>query len=250
VPHFTTLHKAADRLLRKRSANQLLDATLRQARRANLPRRKRCLAAIDSSGFEAHHTSHYIVRRRSAGQKHWKKMTYRRYPKMAVVADCHTYLILAVVPERGPSPDTPHLIRAVEEARDRRRLATLLGDAGYDGEWVHEFLREFLCIRSSIPPNAGRPTNKLPTKPWRRLMATRFDKATYGQRWQVETVFSMIKRRVGSVVGARSHHRQMRALMLKAIAHNVLILKRAIEIFYRARPNRFGRSLLASCPHR
>jgi len=234
VPHFSTLHKAADRLLLKRPANKLLDATLLEARRAKLPRRKRCLAAIDSSGFEAHHTSHYFVRRRAQGLKQRKRMTYRRFPKMGIVVDCHTHLILAAVTQRGPSPDTPHLVQAVEEACGRRRLAILLADAGYDAEWVHEFLREWLAIRSVIPPKAGRPTTKLPTGPWRRLMATRFDKPTYGQRWQVETVFSMIKRRLGATVGARSHHRQMRALMLKAIAHNVLIIKRTIKLFYRA----------------
>lgn len=205
VPHFSTLHKAADRLLLKQPANHLLDATLVQARRTCLSQHKRCLAAIDSSGFEAHHTSHYFVRRRAQGQKRRKRMTYRRFPKMAIIADCRTHLILAVVPERGPSPDTPHLVRAVEEARDRRRFAVLLADAGYDAEWVHEFLREWLSIRSVIPPGAGRPTTKLPAGPWRRLMATRFDKPTYGQRWQVETVFSMIKRRLGAILGARSH---------------------------------------------
>ena len=65
-------------------------------------------------------------------------------------------------------------------------------------------------------------------------MATRFDKSTYGQRWQVETVISMIKRRLGAALGARSYWRQMRALMLKAISHNILIIKRISELFYRA----------------
>ena len=46
----------------------------------------------------------------------------------------------------------------------------------------------------------------------------------YGQRWQVKTVFSMIKRRLGETLSARSYHRENRALLLKAIAHNVLIL--------------------------
>lgn len=46
----------------------------------------------------------------------------------------------------------------------------------------------------------------------------------YGQRWQVETVMSMIKRRLGESLSARSYRRQSRAMLLKAIAHNVLIL--------------------------
>jgi transposase len=227
VPHFTTLHKAADRLLRKLSANKLLDATLTQAKHAKLPRSKRCLAAIDGSGFESHHTSHYFVRRRAQGQKYGKKMTYRRFPKIGIVVDCANHLILAAVPGLGPGPDILHLVRAVGEAHHRRRIATLLGDAGYDAEWVHEFLREWLSIRSVIPPRAGRPTTKLPTAPWRLLMAKYFDKTTYGQRWQSETVFSMMKRRLSPILGACSYRRQVRALMLKAISHNILIIRRA-----------------------
>jgi len=65
-------------------------------------------------------------------------------------------------------------------------------------------------------------------------MKQRFDKPTYGRRWQAETVFSMIKRRLGSALGARSYWPWVRALTLKAITHNILIVLRAIEVFYRA----------------
>lgn len=56
----------------------------------------------------------------------------------------------------------------------------------------------------------------------------------YGQRWQVETVISMLKRRLGECVNARSERRQRRAMLLKAITHNILILFDN-EFFYRAR---------------
>ena len=47
---------------------------------------------------------------------------------------------------------------------------------------------------------------------------------SYGQRWQAETTISMIKRRLGSAASARSYWSQCRALMLEAVAHNILIL--------------------------
>ena len=112
-----------------------------------------------------------------------------------------------MVTGRGPTPDHPHLIEAMLDAAARRRIDTLLADAGYDGEWVHEFLRDELDIRSIIPPTIGRPTAKLPQGRYRRLMARYFERPPearrYGQRWQVETVFSMIKRRLGETVSAR-----------------------------------------------
>ena len=36
-------------------------------------------------------------------------------------------------------------------------------------------------------------------------MRTDFNKEIYGQRWQVETVFSMIKRNYGSALRARNY---------------------------------------------
>jgi len=234
VPHFTTLQKAANRLLRSKTSNRLLDATLQRARHAGMGFRAGLCAAIDGSGFEAHHVSHYFVRRRAKGGESWQKTTYRRFPKAGIVVDCATHLILSAVPGRGPSPDYKHFLRAVRQAHDRQRLGTLIADAGYDAEWAHEYLRIHLGIRSLIRPGAGRPTHRLPTSYWRRLMASRFDHARYGQRWQVETVFSMIKRRQGSTVNARRCWTQSYALLLKALTHNILILKRPPQVFYRA----------------
>ena len=140
-------------------------------------------------------------------------MTYRRYPKLALIVDCRSHLILAAVPGRGPSPDYPHVIEALLAARERRRIEAVLADAGYDAEWVHEFARAELDMRSLIPPLAGRPTTTAPTGRYRRAMWHYFrwpkSRRRYGQRWQVETVFSMIKRRLGECVNARSDRRPL-----------------------------------------
>ena len=199
------------------------------------------LAAIDGTGFEAHHTSRYFVRRRAKGRQTVQLTTYRRWPKVGLVCDCDSHLILAAVPGRGPSPDHPHVVEVMRAAVRRRPIDTLLADAGYDGEWVHVFLRNELHIRSIIPPKIGRPTAKPPSGYNRRMMRRYFERPRelrrYGQRWQVETVMSMIKRRLGETLSARSYRRQCRAMLLKVIAHNVLILL-PTELFYRAFPAR------------
>ncbi len=195
------------------------------------------LAAIDGTGFEAHHTSHYFVRRRAKGLQTVQSTTYRRWPKVGLVCDCDSHLILAAVPGRGPSPDHPHVVDIMRAAVRRRSIETLLADAGYDGECVHEFLRNELGITSIIPPSICLPTTKPPSGFYRRLMRSYFERprelCRYGQRWQVETVMSMIKRRLGETLSARSYRRQCRAMLLKVIAHNVLILL-PTELFYRA----------------
>jgi hypothetical protein len=234
VPHFTTIQKAGWRLLRNAPAQGLLDQTLRFAR----PRRKRTgrrssvkRAALDASGFEAQHVSHYFVKRRAKGGSSWQSTTYKRFPKLAVLCDCDTHLILAAVPGRGPSPDITHFRPAVRQALTRRRLETLYADAGYDAEWVHEEARGKLGVRTVVPPRIGRPTDKAPAGRWRKVMSERIHLTNYGQRWQDETVFSMIKRRQGSAVNARTYWSQCRTLMLKAITHNVLILYAPIQLY-------------------
>ena len=57
-----------------------------------------------------------------------------------------------------------------------------------------------------------------------REMRLRFDKKAYGQRWQAETVFSMIKRNFGSALRARSYWAQRREMMLLVLTHNIAII--------------------------
>jgi hypothetical protein len=226
TPHFTTVQKASRRLLRNANVQRLLNATVARARprsrRKRRPRVRR--AALDSSGFEAHHVSHYFVRRRAKGGKHWQTTTYKRFPKLAALCDCSCHVVLSAVAGRGPGPDITHFEPALLGALGRVRLETLYADPGYDAEWVHVVGREMLGVRTVIPPRIGRPTDKPPSGEYRRLMSQRIHLTCYGQRWQDETVFSMIKRRLGPAVNAHTYWSQCRGLMLKVLAHNILIL--------------------------
>lgn len=68
-------------------------------------------------------------------------------------------------------------------------------------------------------------------------MKQRFNKRKYGQRWQTETVNSMIKRRLGSALRARGYWSQCREIVLRATTHNVMIVI-LVRVFYRAIPIR------------
>lgn len=233
VPHFTTFQKAARRLLINRCAQAYLDKTIRLAQvQGRLPR---CvsLAALDGTGLETRHASNYYVKRRANTGKYWQRTTYQRFPKAGILCDTHTHLILSVVPERGPGPDGPHFERALVEALHRVTIETLAADAGYDGEHHHRFAREQKGVRSLIPPLIGRPTKKPPSGYWRRQMKSRLHLTRYSQRWQAETVNSMLKRLLGSALRARRYWSQHREIFLRAITLNIMILRRRKD-FYRA----------------
>lgn len=109
---------------------------------------------------------------------------------------------------------------------ERIGIETLLADAGYDSERAHVLVREEMGGKSVIPPWRGRPTMKGPKGHWRRRMANRFPKKRYGQRWQVESLFSQDKRRFGSQLSASSVFGQFGELCLRVLAHNIAILLR------------------------
>ncbi len=108
-------------------------------------------------------------------------------------------------------------------------MKVVAADAGYDSEANHRIARLDMGVRTIIRPGAGRPTAKPPPTRFRRLMRQRFDrkadKATYGQRWQVETVNSMIKRNLGSALRATTAKRRSRELLLRCIVHNIMVLE-------------------------
>jgi hypothetical protein len=233
VPHFTTFQKAADRLLKAKPGRAMFDAVLDRALRGKVRKRRVPLAAVDGTGMESRHVSRYYVKRRARSGSGTQETTYSKYPKVVLVTDCGTHLVLAAVPGRGPGSDLMQFKAALKDAAARARIGTLLADADYDAEWVHEHARDDYGIRTVIPAERGRPSDKPPAGRWRRWMRRRLDKKKYGQRWQTETANSMIKRRLGSVLRARSYWSQCREIILRVITHNVMIVVR-IRVFYRA----------------
>ena len=241
VPHFTTFQKASQRLLTSRRVRRLLGRTIRIAVKRRRVRRRVALAAVDGTGLESHHASTYYVRRRAAGGKTWQKTTYVRFPKAGILCDCRSHMILAVVPGRGPKPDIQHFRAALDQALEIAPIDALAADAGYDGEGTHVYARQQRGVRTLIPPLAGRPTKKLPKGYWRRKMAACLKHSRYGQRWQVETVMSMLKRLLGAALRARHYWSQCREILLRSLTLNIMILW-WIRVFYRAAASPFRRT--------
>lgn len=224
APHFTTYHKAAKRLLRARRAKRALRATVRLAVASHVVRPTVSLAAMDGTGLESHHASAYYVRRKAKGGKTEQKTTYARYPKMGLVCDCESHFVLAVAPGQGPGPDILHFRTALNQALDNVPIDAMAADAGYDSEATHQYARQRKGVRTLIPATIGRRTAKPPRGYWRRHMKSRLHLTRYGQRWQVETVNSMLKRLLGCELRARSYWSRCREMILMAITLNIMIL--------------------------
>ena len=223
VPHYTTLQKASRRLLNAPYAKRLFQGTVRRF----LGRRKRLkLAAMDSTGMDYGRRSAYYVRRRQAGQSKAKRVYYSHFAKLEASFDCKSHLILAAKMGRGPRPDVDCFRPLLDATLETSRPKSMLADASYDSEGNHQHARVTRKVRSFMPATHGRPTNKPLTGRFRRLMKKRLNKdyGHYGQRWQAESGFSMIKRCVADTVQGRSQWSQRRELWLIVITYNILLL--------------------------
>jgi hypothetical protein len=230
TPHFTTFQKAASRLLSLPSMELLLDRLIVKATEEKVIGDEVKKAALDGTGLESRHTSAYFINRMNAFKRVEQDVTYRKYPSLGMVSDCKSHLVLSAVTGHGPKPDITHFHSAVTAAARRVKIDTLLADKGYDAEWAHELCRNQLKIRSIIPAkNSGRKPRlgkrkKKPVGRYRRLMTFHFPKKLYAQRWQAETLNSMIKRRLGAALRARTSWTQRKELGLRVITHNAMII--------------------------
>ena len=215
IPTHNALWYANQRLLKNAGTHALLDATMELGKPAGEQ------SSIDSTGLESSHQSRYYVKRRG------KDLEYRTYPKMSVVVDNKTHLLLSAVADEGPKPDQVEFRQAVTEAYERAPFRELLADAAYDSEANHRFLREELGVGSVIParyPHTNTDPQQRPRTPYRRKMREEFPKERYGQRWQVESAISQFKRRLGSSLSARSASARAGQIMLMVLTFNLMLI--------------------------
>ena len=236
VPHYTTLQKASRRLLQLPHVRKLLKGTVRRIlkRRRNVP-----YGAGDSSGFDAHHASRYYIHRRDVNKsdenRPKKRVAYRKYGKLMLIVCCRSHAILGMVASEGPTPDIDQLDGVLAELAPGVRVRHMVLDAGFDSAHNHRLLREDHGILSTIPPEHGRPPkdpSTLPADKYRRRMKTHFNLRAYRRRPQAETVFSMLKRNLGSALRGRTYHSRRRDMILRSLTHNIALA--LLWVFYRA----------------
>ena len=182
--------------------------------------------AIDSTGFESsHRSSHYAWRR-------GRRYRMRKWPKMTLVCHTASHLVASARLSVGPSQDAPLLEEAMVKAAWNLEIDRMLADGGYDAEYNHRMVREGLGVRSTVIHlnRRGRgPGRQIRRRKWaktkyRRQMYRRFHKRVYGQRWQIESVISRIKRRLGSALRGTTQDARERDGGMKILTHNLMLL--------------------------
>jgi hypothetical protein len=206
VPDHSTFWWFARRWLSAELVASALAETVRRVKRDG----QRCQVALDSTGLWLSHTSRYFEWRakRERGQRGWLKWALAMWvgPQM----------LLAQRVRPGPAGDFPDLVPLATDASAVMAFDEVIADAGYDSEANHRFCRETFGVHSLIPAKKRRSIKVIATTPYRQEMHRLLNdpgdaasKCAYRQRWKVETVMSVAKRRWGEAlsVATRDHRR-------------------------------------------
>jgi hypothetical protein len=207
VPDFSTLWRFTQRWLNADQLGRLLAALLH---RLALPP---VSVAVDSTGLDPGRTSTYFVARRR--QRHRRK----RYVKLSLSVVVSRLVAASVVADWGPCNDKTELPQLWAETQQRLAVRELYADAGYDAEWVHQWCRDGVGIRSWIPPAVHRADGTAGGY-WRSRMAQGLP-PRYGRRWAAESYMSGMKRVTGPWLRARHPGRQLVEGLLKAVAYSI-----------------------------
>jgi hypothetical protein len=157
---------------------------------------------------------------------------YRRWTKLTIVADNGTHLIPAANVSLGPSNDSPLLPNAVRQAKEHVDIKQLLADAGFDSETNHYICRKELDIPSTVIPlnNRNRKCNVVKGR-YRNQMSRRFPKQVFGNRWQIESVFSRFKRKLGYALRAITEQSRATECLVRVMTYNLMILLLTCKMF-------------------
>jgi hypothetical protein len=243
TPDHNTLWRAFQQWVKPGRINRMLDQMAIWAKQRGMIQGRLKPVALDSTMFESRHVSRHFEKRQkqTARQTREKpandeanrrrRSTVKRLPKLSLAVASASHLIVALRATTGTRGDQPSFGPLLNDACRRARFRIAVADSGFDSEANHRVARLDLGVRSIIPPHVGRPTRKPASTQFRRLMQQRFsrkaDQKFYGQRWQVETVNSMIKRNLGSALRACTARRRSRELFLRVVTHNLMILTNA-----------------------
>lgn len=213
VPDYTTLYRFLRRL-DESTLQRVLEETLQllpSGREANGP-----TVAVDGTGLMPCAVSTFFVKRQ---RDHGAGYPWRHWVKWLLAVDVQTQMVLAQQARQGPYNDCANLRPLLDAAAHGQPVALVLADAEFDSERNHQHIRQVHGADSIIPAKRGKPSWKI--KGVRAEMRANFPAATYAQRNLVETVISVVKRKLSARAPGRSLATQRRQALLLGVAYNI-----------------------------
>jgi transposase len=187
--------------------------------------------SIDSSGFGSYQYERWMRTRFSGSKKGW-----RNYLKGHIVIGTRTNIICACECTYGNYSDVKQAPELIKRVGDNFNMKEFSGDKAYSAMRIHQLLESFNAIPYIVFKDNSNPKEHKSPRIW-YLMYNYFKNHTeqfmkhYHKRSNVETVFSMVKMRLGEFLKSKTYVAQRNELLMKFICHNICCLVQ--EIFER-----------------
>lgn len=213
VPDYTTLYRFVRRV-DDELINEVLSATAQRVSGSEIESEKSTVA-VDGTGLEATSVSRFFVNRQ---RDHGQGLEWKAWCKWVIAVDVERQVILSQLARPAPVNDCASLPALVSAAGKVQPVGTVLADAEFDSQRNHRFCRDELGAISIIPAKRGKKTWNI--KGIRREMREAFPQENYGKRAIVETIFSVVKRKLSAKAPGRSPEAQRRQAMILGAAYN------------------------------
>ena len=225
VPHHTTLRKYSVRV-----PDGLIDKVIGET--ARMLCGNDSVIAIDATGFsESNASKHFVRRLKFFGTQDY---VVRDFAKATLAVDVSSKAIAVCDVTTSHTADVKRFVPVAEKLKDTGiPVSVLLADKGYDAEYIHlEARRLFgngistqIPVRDCDTAKSARQASKAAPKGYhRRLMARSLDRSVYRFRGIVETVNSMLKRKMGDTVYGKSIISVSKEIKFTALAHNFRLI--------------------------
>ncbi len=201
VPDYTVIHKRINKL--EIEVEQHLD--------------KEIVIAIDSTGIKV------------ANRGEWMRDKWHRrrgFLKIHVGVDINSKKIVSCTITDERSHDAQHLPCIVDAAQNHGKVVKVLADAAYDSKnnFSHLYHNDIIPGIKVRKNSSGKSRGCYPRKVSVISQITNYEywrnSVSYGKRWIVESVFSVLKRIFGERVMAHKRQNMIQELQLKAELYN------------------------------
>lgn len=184
--------------------------------------------AIDASGFSTSNKAKWYEIKISKRHEN-----ARDYKKLHIVTGIRTNIITSAKITRGKDHDSPYFEELIKNTAVNFNIKKICADAGYLSRKNCDVSVEvgavpYIWVKKNI--NIKRARGSLA---WKRMVNLWHDnhdlfKEQYHKRSNVESTFSMLKRKYNAFVRSKTEIAQENEILCKVVAHNLAVLIQAI----------------------
>lgn len=207
IPTASTLRKFARRLKAKWAHTALGGC-------AELAGLKDILSGIDGTGHSKLKGSRHYYKRTG------KKAKKKDFIKVVGIDDLTTQLVLAVRIRKKVRHDNVDFKPSINKVARFTTIDTILGDKGFDAQKNHDLVHKHGALLITPLKNQNVPIWKTSGTD-RKALKRYFPKKKYNKRSKKETVWSVVKQKLGDAVTALIFHMQKIELLCRYLAYNI-----------------------------